>query len=53
MLQIILKKAGIAAHSLYYEARIRDFATMVSMESKSGVYETYSDGSFHKPLCLC
>ena len=44
------EKAVLAAHSKYYAARTdRDFATMVSMESKSGVYETYSDGSFHKP----
>ena len=44
------EKAELAAHAKYYAARTdRDFATMVSMESKTGVYETYSDGSFHKP----
>ena len=45
------EKAVLAAHAKYYAARTEreDFATMVSMESKSGVYETYSDGSFHKP----
>ena len=45
------EKAVLAAHSKYYAARTdRDFATMVRMESNSGVYETYSDGSFHKPV---
>ena len=40
----------LAAHAKYYAARTdRDFKTMVAMESESGVYETYSDGSFHKP----
>ena len=44
------EKAVLAAHAKYYAARTdRDFATMVSMESSTGVYETYSDGSFHKP----
>ena len=45
------EKAVLAAHAKYYAARTdRDFATMVSMESSTGVYETYSDGSFHKPM---
>ena len=44
------EKAVLAAHAKYYAARTdRDFATMVKMESSTGVYETYSDGSFHKP----
>ena len=47
------EKAVLAAHAKYYAARTdRDFATMVSMESSTGVYETYSDGSFHKPCLL-
>ena len=44
-------KAVLAAVEKYYAARTaEDFATQVAMESKSGVYSTNSDGSFHKPV---
>ena len=34
----------------YFEARNNnDYATVVSLESKTGTYGTNSDGSFHKP----
>ena len=44
-------KAVLAAVEKYYAARTaEDFVTQVAMESKSGVYSTNSDGSFHKPV---
>ena len=42
-------KAVLAAVEKYYAARTaRNFKTMVDMESKHGVCDTNSDGSFHK-----
>jgi len=44
------EKDVLAALERYYEARNQeDYETVVSMESKSGTYNTNSDGSFHKP----
>ena len=47
------EKEVIAAVKKLYDARnARDFATVVSMESRTGVYSTMSDGSFHKPQLI-
>ena len=47
------EKEVIAAVKKLYDARnAKDFATVVSMESRTGVYSTMSDGSFHKPVVV-
>ena len=47
------EKEVLAAVKKLYDARnARDFATVVSMESRTGVYSTMSDGSFHKPVVV-
>lgn len=44
-------KAVLAAVEKYYAARTaQDYVTQYAMESKSGIYSTNSDGSFHKPV---
>ena len=44
------EKDVLASLDKYFEARNNnDYATVVSLESKTGTYGTNSDGSFHKP----
>ena len=44
------EKDVLASLDKYFEARNNnDYATVVSLESKTGSYGTNSDGSFHKP----
>ena len=44
------EKDVLASLEKYFEARNNnDYATVVSLESKTGTYGTNSDGSFHKP----
>ena len=45
------EKEVLKTLATYFDARnASDWDTVVAYESKSGTYETNSDGSFHKPV---